>query len=151
MYEKVDILLMLTWWWIVSQACSCFMAYDAVAQMRGCKRRACRLVVHVYMCVLQSLSTANSSGVLLTLLHLEFMRCRCMKCPVSYHINCIPPDARYHELALLCGDHPEVRPRVLPWCSCVRFGGRSKTLVGSPVMSHSTLRVWGHNALTYGP
>ena len=29
----------------------------------------------------------------------------------SMHINCIPPDARYHELALLCEAHPEVRQR----------------------------------------
>lgn len=36
---------------------------------------------------------------------------RCFKCPTSYHLNCIPPDARYHELALLCGDHPEVKPK----------------------------------------
>ncbi|CAN0045020.1 unnamed protein product, partial [Laminaria digitata] len=32
---------------------------------------------------------------------------KCFKCPTSYHINCIPPDARYHELALLCEAHPE--------------------------------------------
>lgn len=36
---------------------------------------------------------------------------RCIKCPTSYHLNCIPPDARYHELALLCEAHPEVRER----------------------------------------
>lgn len=34
---------------------------------------------------------------------------RCVKCPTSYHLNCIPPDARYHELALLCEAHLEVR------------------------------------------
>ncbi|CAN0091057.1 unnamed protein product [Scytosiphon promiscuus] len=32
---------------------------------------------------------------------------RCSKCPTAYHLNCIPPDARYHELALLCEAHPE--------------------------------------------
>lgn len=43
-------------------------------------------------------------------------RGRCMKCPVSYHLNCIPPDAIYHELALLCGQHPEVSASAWPVC-----------------------------------
>ena len=30
---------------------------------------------------------------------------RCLDCPVSYHISCIPPSARFHELALLCHEH----------------------------------------------
>ncbi|CBJ25830.1 conserved unknown protein [Ectocarpus siliculosus] len=32
---------------------------------------------------------------------------KCIKCPTAYHLNCIPPDARYHELALICEAHPE--------------------------------------------
>lgn len=27
---------------------------------------------------------------------------RCIECPISYHVSCIPPTARFHELALLC-------------------------------------------------
>mmetsp|Transcript_32718 Transcript_32718/g.48443 ORF Transcript_32718/g.48443 Transcript_32718/m.48443 type:complete len:754 (+) Transcript_32718:161-2422(+) len=30
---------------------------------------------------------------------------RCLECPIAYHISCIPPNARFHELALLCHDH----------------------------------------------
>lgn len=30
-----------------------------------------------------------------------------MVCPRSYHISCIPPSARFHELALLCHEHAE--------------------------------------------
>jgi hypothetical protein len=30
---------------------------------------------------------------------------RCLECPTSYHISCIPPMARFHELALLCHEH----------------------------------------------
>ena len=30
---------------------------------------------------------------------------RCLDCPISYHISCIPPSARFHELALLCHEH----------------------------------------------
>lgn len=30
---------------------------------------------------------------------------RCLECPVAYHISCIPPTARFHELALLCHEH----------------------------------------------
>mmetsp|Transcript_14668 Transcript_14668/g.34008 ORF Transcript_14668/g.34008 Transcript_14668/m.34008 type:complete len:116 (+) Transcript_14668:140-487(+) len=30
---------------------------------------------------------------------------RCLDCPISYHISCIPPSARFHELALLCHQH----------------------------------------------
>lgn len=28
-----------------------------------------------------------------------------MECPISYHITCIPPSARFHELAILCHEH----------------------------------------------
>eukprot|EP00551_Chaetoceros_affinis_P010393 CAMPEP_0203685310 /NCGR_PEP_ID=MMETSP0090-20130426/48480_1 /ASSEMBLY_ACC=CAM_ASM_001088 /TAXON_ID=426623 /ORGANISM="Chaetoceros affinis, Strain CCMP159" /LENGTH=783 /DNA_ID=CAMNT_0050554499 /DNA_START=156 /DNA_END=2504 /DNA_ORIENTATION=+ len=30
---------------------------------------------------------------------------RCLKCPIAYHISCIPPSAKFHELALLCHEH----------------------------------------------
>jgi hypothetical protein len=30
---------------------------------------------------------------------------RCIECPISYHMTCIPPPARFHELALLCHEH----------------------------------------------
>jgi len=30
---------------------------------------------------------------------------RCLYCPNAYHITCIPPTAKFHELALLCHDH----------------------------------------------
>jgi hypothetical protein len=30
---------------------------------------------------------------------------RCLHCPIAYHLTCIPPMARYHELALLCHEH----------------------------------------------
>jgi len=30
---------------------------------------------------------------------------RCLVCPRAYHVPCIPPSARFHELALLCHDH----------------------------------------------
>lgn len=41
---------------------------------------------------------------------------RCLECPISYHISCIPPSARFHELATLCHEHsgtsrlPELDP-----------------------------------------
>ena len=30
---------------------------------------------------------------------------RCLECPTTFHISCIPPNAKFHELALLCGEH----------------------------------------------
>jgi SET domain len=30
---------------------------------------------------------------------------RCMECPIAYHVTCIPPTARFHELATLCHEH----------------------------------------------
>lgn len=30
---------------------------------------------------------------------------RCLICPNSYHVTCIPPTARFNELSLLCPDH----------------------------------------------
>jgi hypothetical protein len=30
---------------------------------------------------------------------------RCLECPIAYHPSCIPPVARFHELALLCHEH----------------------------------------------
>ena len=30
---------------------------------------------------------------------------RCLDCPVSYHITCMPPSCRFHELAMLCHEH----------------------------------------------
>lgn len=32
---------------------------------------------------------------------------RCLECPISYHVSCIPPCAKFHELALLCHEHSE--------------------------------------------
>jgi SET domain len=29
----------------------------------------------------------------------------CLLCPTSYHLTCIPPSAKFHELALLCHEH----------------------------------------------
>ncbi|GAX28487.1 histone-lysine N-methyltransferase ASH1L [Fistulifera solaris] len=30
---------------------------------------------------------------------------RCLECPISYHISCIPLSAKFHELATLCHEH----------------------------------------------
>mmetsp|Transcript_21263 Transcript_21263/g.44351 ORF Transcript_21263/g.44351 Transcript_21263/m.44351 type:complete len:937 (+) Transcript_21263:168-2978(+) len=30
---------------------------------------------------------------------------RCLECPTSYHITCMPPSCRFHELAMLCHEH----------------------------------------------
>ena len=30
---------------------------------------------------------------------------RCLECPTSYHITCMPPNCRFHELAMLCHEH----------------------------------------------
>jgi len=30
---------------------------------------------------------------------------RCLYCPTAYHATCIPPSARFHELAVLCHEH----------------------------------------------
>lgn len=30
---------------------------------------------------------------------------RCLYCPIAYHSTCIPPGARFHELAVLCHEH----------------------------------------------
>lgn len=30
---------------------------------------------------------------------------RCLYCPVAYHATCIPPNSRFHELAVLCHEH----------------------------------------------
>ena len=35
----------------------------------------------------------------------------CIECPKAYHINCIPPGARFNSCCLLCDSHPD---RVLP-------------------------------------
>ena len=34
-----------------------------------------------------------------------FLFQRCLDCPIAYHITCIPPCTRFHELALLCHEH----------------------------------------------
>jgi hypothetical protein len=30
---------------------------------------------------------------------------RCLYCPIAYHITCIPPTAKFHELAVMCHEH----------------------------------------------
>jgi hypothetical protein len=30
---------------------------------------------------------------------------QCLYCPTAYHLTCLPPNARFHELAVLCHDH----------------------------------------------
>eukprot|EP00980_Cylindrotheca_fusiformis_P003840 scaffold858_cov123-Cylindrotheca_fusiformis.AAC.16 len=30
---------------------------------------------------------------------------RCLYCPVAYHLTCLPPTSRFHELAVLCHQH----------------------------------------------
>lgn len=30
---------------------------------------------------------------------------RCLDCPISYHITCMPPSCSFHELAMLCHEH----------------------------------------------
>lgn len=35
----------------------------------------------------------------------------CIECPKAYHINCIPPGARFNSCCLLCDEHPD---RILP-------------------------------------
>jgi SET domain len=32
---------------------------------------------------------------------------QCLYCPTAYHVTCIPPKARFHELAVLCHEHAE--------------------------------------------
>lgn len=32
---------------------------------------------------------------------------RCLRCPRSFHINCIPPGSRYNSMCLLCPHHPD--------------------------------------------
>ena len=32
---------------------------------------------------------------------------QCLDCPNSYHLTCIPPLAKFHELALLCHEHAD--------------------------------------------
>jgi len=39
---------------------------------------------------------------------------RCARCPNAYHLNCIPPASVYHELCLLCQEHPDVELPPLP-------------------------------------
>lgn len=34
---------------------------------------------------------------------------KCMECPNSYHLKCIPPKAKFHELALLCHKHSHLK------------------------------------------
>lgn len=34
---------------------------------------------------------------------------RCLYCPIAYHLSCIPPTSRFHELALLCHEHAGTR------------------------------------------
>ncbi len=31
---------------------------------------------------------------------------RCFRCPKAYHINCIPPGARFNTMCVLCPHHP---------------------------------------------
>ena len=30
---------------------------------------------------------------------------RCLYCPIAYHVDCIAPLAKFHELAMVCHDH----------------------------------------------
>lgn len=41
----------------------------------------------------------------LQLLHTIVYEQRCLECPISYHISCIPMSAKFHELAALCHEH----------------------------------------------
>jgi hypothetical protein len=51
---------------------------------------------------------------------------KCCRCPRAFHERCIPPDCRYNDLILLCGNHRDERfpPTVclflsVPLCSCL--------------------------------
>jgi hypothetical protein len=50
------------------------------------------------------LSSSNNSNVLFATKH-EKRLFPCLLCPTSYHLTCIPPSAKFHELALLCHEH----------------------------------------------
>ncbi|EQC36747.1 hypothetical protein SDRG_06183 [Saprolegnia diclina VS20] len=39
---------------------------------------------------------------------------QCLKCPTSYHPGCIPPSARYNNVATICGKHEAPLPDVPP-------------------------------------
>ncbi|KDO24656.1 hypothetical protein SPRG_10189 [Saprolegnia parasitica CBS 223.65] len=39
---------------------------------------------------------------------------QCLKCPTSYHPGCIPPSARYNNVATICGKHKDPLPDVPP-------------------------------------
>lgn len=30
---------------------------------------------------------------------------RCLECPIAFHVSCIPPQAKFHELGVLCHEH----------------------------------------------
>lgn len=38
----------------------------------------------------------------------------CIKCPVAYHPNCVPPSARYNSVGLLCSKHPDDKLPKIP-------------------------------------
>jgi len=39
---------------------------------------------------------------------------RCLHCPISYHADCIPPLAKFHELAMICHEHSAAPLPALP-------------------------------------
>ena len=47
----------------------------------------------------------DSCFLLLSCFILFLLTQRCLECPISYHISCIPLSAKFHELATLCHEH----------------------------------------------
>ena len=40
--------------------------------------------------------------------HSHLLPQRCLECARAYHVSCIPPNARFHELATLCHEHAPI-------------------------------------------
>ena len=55
---------------------------------------------------MQLIDWVTNPRVYLTYALLNVVFCqRCLECPIAYHISCIPPSAKFHELATLCHEH----------------------------------------------
>ena len=59
-------------------------------------------------------SCVRSTFVLIIIIIIIIILHRCLYCPIAYHVDCIAPKARFHELALVCHEHADMKLPELP-------------------------------------
>ncbi|OQS05520.1 histone-lysine N-methyltransferase [Thraustotheca clavata] len=81
-----------------------------------CNMKSCGRFYHVTCLVSNSLTKIFANGNFTCPAHccatcdFKGKLFGCMLCPRSYHPQCVPPSARYNNVALICGKHNRSRP-----------------------------------------